>query len=211
MTLAGRYSFLWQPQGRIRCGCRRPGTVPAHRLDEYAGDYRHPGYGDLKVALQGTQLSFTYNGITTPLGHWHFETFNGLKAEDPAFKDMKLTFRTDVNGNVVGLAVPFEASLDDIYFAKKPDARLSDPAYLKTLLGSYTLASQTVTVGLKGGTLTFSIPGQPVYDLVPEVGGEFSLKVAKVVRLRFLEDAKGQVTGLEVSQPSGVYEYKRTK
>ena len=190
---------------------RRAGTVPAHKLDEYAGDYRHPGYGDLKVALKGTQLSFTYNGITTPLGHWHFETFNGLKAEDPAFKDMKLTFRTDVHGNVVGLAVPFEASLDDIYFAKKPDARLSDPAYLKTLLGSYTLASQTVTVGLKGGILMFSIPGQPVYDLVPEVGGEFSLKAAKVVRLRFLEDDKGRVTGLEVSQPSGVYEYKRTK
>ena len=68
-----------------------------------------------------------------------------------------------------------------------------------------------MTVGLKGGILMFSIPGQPVYDLVPEVGGEFSLKAAKIVRLRFLEDDKGRVTGLEVSQPSGVYEYKRTK
>jgi len=190
---------------------RRPGTSPAHKLEEYAGDYRHPGYGDLKVTLKGTQLGFTYNGITTPLSHWHYETFNGGKAEDPTFEDMKLTFRTDVNGNVVGVAVPFEASLDDIYFAKKPDARLSDPAYLKTLVGSYTLASQTVTVSLKGNVLTLFIPGQPVYDLVPEVGGEFSLKVAKVFRVRFLEDVKGQVTGLEVSQPGGVFEYKRTK
>ena len=190
---------------------RRPGTVPAHKLDEYVGDYRHPGYGDLKVTLKGTQLDFTYNVITTPLGHWHYETFNGGKAEDPTFKDMKLTFRTDVNGNVVGVAIPFEVSLDDIYFVKKPDARLSDPAYLKTLLGSYTLVSQTVTVSLKGDLLTLFIPGQPVYDLVPEVGGEFSLKVAKVVRVRFLEDAKGQVTGLEVSQPGGVFEYKRSK
>lgn len=190
---------------------RRPGTVPAHKLDEYVGDYRHPGYGDLKVTLKGIQLDFTYNVITTPLGHWHYETFNGGKAEDPTFKDMKLTFRTDVNGNVVGVAIPFEVSLDDIYFVKKPDARLSDPAYLKTLLGSYTLVSQTVTVSLKGDLLTLFIPGQPVYDLVPEVGGEFSLKVAKIVRVRFLEDAKGQVTGLEVSQPGGVLEYKRLK
>ena len=185
--------------------------MPAHKLDEYAGDYRHPGYGDLKVTLQGGKLGFVYNGIATPLAHWHYETFNGLKAEDPAFEDMKLTFRTDANGNVVGVAIPFEASVDDIYFVKKPDARLSDPAYLKTLLGAYALPTQTVTVGLKGDVLTLSIPGQPVYDLVPEVGGEFSLKVAKVVRLRFQEDAKGQVTGLEVSQPGGVYEYKRAK
>jgi len=190
---------------------RRPGTSPAHKLDEYAGEYRHPGYGDLKVTLKGTQLGFLYNDIATPLAHWHYETFNGGKSEDPTFEDMKLTFRTDVNGNVVGVAIPFEPSLDDIYFVKKPEARLSDPVYLKTLLGSYTLASQTVTVSMKGDTLTLFIPGQPVYDLVPEVGGEFSLKAAKVVRVRFLEDAKGQVTGAEVSQPGGVFEYKRSK
>jgi CubicO group peptidase (beta-lactamase class C family) len=190
---------------------RRPGTAPAHKLDEYAGDYIHPGYGDLKVTLKGTQLGFIYNSIGTPLAHWHYETFNGGKAEDPAFEDMKLTFRTDVNGNVVGVAIPFEPSLDDIYFDKKPDARLSDPAYLKSLVGAYTLASQTVTVSLKGNGLTIYVPGQPVYDLVPEVGGEFSLKQAKIVRVRFLEDAKAQVTGVEVSQPGGVFEYKRTK
>ena len=190
---------------------RRPGTSPAHKLDEYAGDYRHPGYGDLKVTLKGSQLGFIYNSIATPLAHWHYETFNGGKAEDPAFEDMKLTFRTDVNGNVVGVAVPFEPSLDDIYFDKKPDARLSDPAYLKSLVGAYTLASQTVTVSLKGNGLTIYVPGQPVYDLVPEVGGEFSLKQAKIIRVRFQEDAKGQVTGVEVSQPGGVFEYKRTK
>jgi len=190
---------------------RRPGTSPAHKLDEYAGDYRHPGYGDLKVTLKGSQLGFIYNSIATPLAHWHYETFNGGKAEDPAFEDMKLTFRTDVNGNVVGVAVPFEPSLDDIYFDKKPDARLSDPAYLKSLVGAYTLASQTVTVSLKGNGLTIYVPGQPVYDLVPEVGDEFSLKQAKIIRVRFQEDAKGQVTGVEVSQPGGVFEYKRTK
>jgi len=198
--------------GEKKATRRRPGTVPAHKLEEYAGAYRHAGYGDLEVRLEGGKLGFVYNAIATPLVHWHFETFSGGKAEDdPAFEDMKLTFRTDANGNVVGVAVPFEASVDDIYFAKKPDARLSDPAYLKKFLGSYAIATQTVTVGLKGDALTLSIPGQPLYDLVPEVGGEFSLKTAKVVRIRFLEDAKGQVTALEVSQPGGVFEYKRTK
>jgi CubicO group peptidase (beta-lactamase class C family) len=190
---------------------RRPGTVPAHKLEEYAGDYRHPGYGDLTVTLKGGQLGFVYNGIVTPLLHWHYETFNGGKADDPAFKDMKLTFRTDANGNVAGVAIPFEPAVDDIYFIKRPDARQSDPAYLKTLLGTYAIATQTITVGLKGAVLTVSLPGQPLYELVPEVGGEFSLKQVRAVRARFVEDAKGQVVALEVSQPGGVYEYKRTK
>ena len=47
--------------------------------------------------------------------------------------------------------------------------------------------------------------------MVPEIGGEFSLKEARVVRLRFVEGPKGEVTALEISQPGGVFEYKRVK
>jgi hypothetical protein len=53
-----------------------------------------------------------------------------------------------------------------------------------------------VASALKGNALTLSVPGQPVYDLVPEVGGEFSFKLVKVVRVRFVEDAKGQVSAV---------------
>lgn len=188
---------------------RRPGTTPSHKLEEYAGDYWHPGYGALEVELKEGRLRFTYNAITTPLEHWHFDTFNGLKTDDPTFQDMKLTFRTDVNGNVAALAVPFEPTLDEIVFTKKPEAKLSDSAYLKNVVGTYQLMRQTITVGLRGASLTLVLPGQPVYDLVPELGGEYSLKQAKVVSLRFIEDAKGLVTGLEINQPGGVFEAKR--
>jgi CubicO group peptidase (beta-lactamase class C family) len=190
---------------------RRPGTTPGHKLAEYAGDYWHPGYGALKVELKGTQLVFTYNAITTPLEHWHYETFNGLKTEDPTFEDMKLTFRTDVNGNVAAVAVPFEPTLDEIVFARKPEARLSDPEYLKKVSGKYELQGQTITVGVKGNGLTVTVPGQPVYDLVPELGGEYALKQVKTITLKFVEDAQGRVTGVELYQPNGVFEAKRIK
>jgi hypothetical protein len=190
---------------------RRPGTTPSHKLVEYAGDYWHPGYGVLKVEMKGPQLVFTYNAISTPLEHWHFETFNGLKTDDPTFEDMKLSFRTDVNGNVAAVAVPLEATLGDIVFTKKPDAKLSDPAYLNKVTGKYQLQSQTITVSLRGDSLTMVLPGQPVYDLVPELAGEFSLKQVKVINLKFMEDAKGQVTGIEIYQPGGVFEAKRIK
>ncbi|MCR4397251.1 MAG: DUF3471 domain-containing protein, partial [Candidatus Saccharicenans sp.] len=152
------------------------GTRPAHSLEEYAGTYVHPGYGEVKVTLKDKSLSFTYNGITTPLEHWHYETFNGLQAEDPTFKDMKLTFQTDVNGNVAAVAAPFEPTADLIVFQKKPDEKYYNPTFLKKFAGKFTLLDQVISVDLKGDILTMTVPGQPVYELVPVPGDEFTLK-----------------------------------
>ena len=69
---------------------RRPGTTPAHPLEEYAGDYEHPGYGIVKIELRDGKLIFIYNGIEAPLEHWHFEVFNASKnPKDPAFEDQE--------------------------------------------------------------------------------------------------------------------------
>jgi len=190
---------------------KKAGTTPAHALPEYTGDYFHPGYGDLKVFLENDKIHFTYNGITTPLEHWHFETFNGRRADDPTFEDMKLTFRTDVNGTVAGLEVPFEPTLDAMVFDKKPNAQLFDSAFLKKFVGKYQLATQTLTINLKGDRLTLYIPGQSELDLVPQVGDEFILKQVKIISLKFKVDSEGNVVALELFQPDGVYEAKRVK
>jgi len=188
-----------------------PGTKPAHPLADYAGAYFHPGYGDLTVNFSGGRLSFTYNGISTNLDHWHYETFNGVKISDPTFADFKLTFRTDVNGRVAGLSAPFEPTVDEIIFAKKPDARQSDPAFLQKYVGRYDLVGQTVTVSLRGNLLIAALPGDQLYELEPDLGGEFFLKQAKIVGVRFLVDDKGEVTSLEINQPDGVYAAKKLK
>ncbi len=190
---------------------RKPGTKPAHALEAYTGDYFHPGYGDLKVFQKNGEIAFVYNGITTPLEHWHYETFNGKRADDPTFENMKLTFRTDVNGNVAALEAPFEPTLEDIIFEKKPDARLFDPDYLRQFVGKYQLATQTLTISLKGDGLILYIPGRDGIDLVPQVGDEFVLKQVKIVSMRFKTDEKGDVVALELFQPDGVYEATRIK
>lgn len=188
---------------------QKSGTKPAHKIEEYVGDYEHPGYGEIKVFLKDKKLFFTYNGITTPLEHWHYETFNGGKADDPTFEDSKLTFRTDVKGNVAEIAAPFEPRTEEITFKKKPDARFFDPEYLKQFAGQYKLLSQAFTVNLKGSTLTLHVPGQPLYDLVPDLGGEFFLKQFKIISLRFIMDEQDNVTKFEISMPGGVYEAER--
>jgi len=185
------------------------GTQPAHKLADYAGIYEDSGYGKLEVGLKENMLFFAYNGITTPLDHWHYETFSGGEADDPTFEDMKLTFRTDVNGHVASVEAPFEPTTDEIVFMKKPDVRFFDPEYLQKFTGDYEIVSQKLAVSLKGDVLTLSAPGQPSVDLVPVLGGEFELKQIKVISLKFIEDEQGKVTGIEVYQPNGIYEAKR--
>ncbi|TFG79386.1 MAG: serine hydrolase [Chrysiogenales bacterium] len=186
-------------------------TRPAHSLNAYTGDYNHPGYGDLKVTLQAGKLAFTYNNISTPLEHWHYETFNGLKGTDPTFEDFKLLFRTDLNGRVNALEAQMESTLAAIVFEKKPAARLFDPAYLQKFTGRYSLVGRIATVSLKGNNLKMVLPGQPELDLVPGLDEEFTIKQAKVVSIRFKVDGKGAVIALETIQPNGIFEAKREK
>ena len=190
---------------------RQEGTKPAHEIKDYSGDFFHPGYGTLKVFVEEKQLHFIFNGISAPLEHWHYETFNSLKGEDPAFTDIKLTFRTDVNGFVSRLEVPFEPTLEAIVFEKKPAARLFDPAYLQQFVGQYQLVNQVISVNLKGSSLTAFIPGQREYDLVPGLGDEFTMKQVKVINIRFKIDDSGSVSGMDIIQPDGIYEAKRIK
>ncbi|HEY6554006.1 MAG TPA: serine hydrolase, partial [Vicinamibacteria bacterium] len=134
---------------------RKPGTKPAHKLEEYAGDYAHPAYSLLKVEVDGKRLKATYNHLSTPLEHWHYETWNAVKGGDhPALEDLKFLFETDMAGNVVAVKTPFEATLKDgITFTKKPDSRLSDAGYLARFVGDYDLNGETVSIQLAGNVL----------------------------------------------------------
>jgi hypothetical protein len=105
--------------------------------------------------------------------------------------------------------VPFEAAIKEIVFTKKPDARLYEAAYLKRFAGTYTLPGAPLTISLKGNALSVMIPGQPLYDLVPSLSGDFTLKQVQVVSLHFIADDKGNVTAAEIRQPGAVVTAKR--
>ncbi|NOX87905.1 MAG: serine hydrolase, partial [Calditrichaeota bacterium] len=183
---------------------RKKGTKPAHRLEEYAGDYEHPGYGLLSVRKVKDHLEFTFNDIKTPLEHWHYEVFNALKGEDDAFENMKLQFRTDLKGNVSAVEVPFEPSVKNIVFTKKPDSKMFDPEYLKQFIGDYDLAGRTISIDLVGNVLKLIVPGQPRYTLLPDLGNEFVLKEYSLLSIRFSFDEKGKVNALILDQPDGM-------
>jgi CubicO group peptidase (beta-lactamase class C family) len=201
-------------KGGLETFDRKKGTKPAHALEEYAGDYAHPAYGTISVSREGPAgLKATIHAIPMRLEHWHYETYRAV-LEDPALADEKMfvLFRTNTKGDVDALTMPLEAQTADIVFEKKPPARLSDPAFLKAVSGTYVLVDQpsvTVTVALEGDALTALVPGQPPYNLEPYRGTEFRFRELTGYSIRFLPDAKDVVDEILVIQPDGVYRGKR--
>ena len=189
---------------------RIQGTSPSHALAEYPGDYHHPGYGRLTIRLEENRLSALYNGIETPLEHWHYDVWNGARNEDdPTFEDIRFHFRSNADGVIDSVEAPFEPRLDPIVFDRLPDRQLSDPAYLERFVGVYLLQTQKVSIALSGATLTVTIPGQPMYSLEPEAGGRFVLAEVPLIKVGFSEDDAGNVTAVTFYQPNGVFEAQR--
>jgi len=188
---------------------RIAGTSPSHKLSDYVGDYEHPGYGALKVTLNGDKLETTFNKIVTPIEHWHYDTFSGGKAADGTFENMKYTFQADANGFIASIAAPFEAAVKEIVFVKKPDARLFDPAYLSRFAGDYNMLGQTISISIKGNSLVANLPGQPPLDLLPSLSGDFVIKQVQVVSLHFVSDDQGKINAVEIRQPGTVLTAKR--
>jgi CubicO group peptidase (beta-lactamase class C family) len=188
---------------------RKLHTKPAHALEEYAGEYEHPGYGVLKVEAGGDGLTVTFNNIVTPFEHWHYEVFSGLEnPQDRTFENLRIQFLSNLKGDVDRVAVPLEPAVSEIIFTKLPDSRLSDPSYLTRFTGVYELAGQEVTVAVQGKALTLTVPGQPLYELSADRNDEFNLKGVNGFSVRFATDAQGAMTAY-LNQPNGVFELKR--
>jgi hypothetical protein len=188
---------------------RMEGTQPSRKLENYAGTYQHSGYGEITVELGDGQLDFTYHDIKTPLEHWHYDVFNGMKAEDPVFQDMKLQFRSNLDGYISELLIPMEPRVDPIAFKKEPDKRLTDASYLEQFAGQYVIAGDTIMVSLAGNQLKMKVPGQPQYTLVPALGDQFKLKEYSLIAVSFKMNDEGRVEDMILDQPGGRYTTKR--
>jgi hypothetical protein len=195
---------------RAKKGTRKQDTQPAHPLAGYAGSYAHPGYGTLQVDLAEGKLSGTFNGITAPLVHWHYEVFAFAEGgNDFVLDERQILFETGFDGEIDGLRVAIEPLVPPVRFAREAEARMRDPAWLRQFVGDYLLAGQTCQVALKGNVLTAKLPGQPVYELLPRRGTTFDLKGLPAFRATFDVDEAGTVKALLSEQPSGVFRMPR--
>lgn len=164
---------------------RQPGTAPSLALDKYAGTYYDSLYGRATVAMEDGHLVARFGAFTGDMEHWHHDTFRAT-ARDKTLGKMYLTFGVNVMAEVDGFRLD---GVDGLLSEERPDFRRSQPpadstagitiaeADLHRFAGSYALQGQPLTIQIEviGGSLKATVPGQPVYTLVPESPLKFRL------------------------------------
>ena len=184
---------------------RVEGTSASHELADYAGKYEHPGYGELLVGFEDGALTVLFGPFDEALEHWHYDTFS---IGGGTLGSTKLTFETDAAGDIAGVTIPFEPSVAPIRFVPVGSDRLSDPEFLATLVGEYSLSGGKCTVSLSGRRLSVTVPAQPTYALEPHRGTSFRLRGLSGYSVEFvIED--DIVRALVFHQPNGVFRAER--
>ena len=185
---------------------QRTGTHPSHELAEYAGEYEHPAYGIVKIEYAKGALKIDYHGLGGVLTHFHYDVFEVPKDEGNPFSEEKVQFHSNLAGDIDSLGIPFESTLKDITFVKLGDRSMTQRTFLQPLTGDYQRGPMLAAVALKGDSaLTLTLPGQPVYNLVPVHGTKFNIKELNGYSVEFKGD------DLVFYQPSGTFSATRRK
>jgi hypothetical protein len=94
-------------------------TKPSHPLEDYAGNYEHPGYGVVSIKKEGDRLKCVFNSISFDVKHYHYDIF---EINDELFNTTeKVAFFTDNKGNISSLSVKLEDRVDPVIFIKVPE------------------------------------------------------------------------------------------
>jgi CubicO group peptidase (beta-lactamase class C family) len=179
-------------------------TKPSHPLDAYVGEYEHPAYGIISIelkdnALQGKHFSFDFK-----LDHWHYDVFK------PSDHLSKVTFLTNLKGDVDQLSTVLEAAVAPIIFTRKPSEAMKDPKFLAQFQGTYELRGTALTVSLKGDALFVERSGQPAAELIPYKGTEFTIKGREGSSVKFILE-NGVVTEMVMGSQYGSVRGKKVK
>jgi CubicO group peptidase (beta-lactamase class C family) len=101
-------------QEREELSRRHLDTHPSRELAAYQGNYDHPAYGRIRVALEGDGLRWHWNNFSGLLVHYHYDTFNLPLVECPsgtstvpipALTDTHVVFTLDTAGRVARMKV----------------------------------------------------------------------------------------------------------
>ncbi len=188
---------------------RKPDTRPSHPLEDYAGDYEHPGYGRAAVTVQDGQLRLSYYSLDLPLTHCHYDVFEG--EYEPLEMKLKAVFTADQDGSIASLSLPLEPLVKPIVFARLPSQAMKQRDFLDRLAGDYEMMGVAATVAVQGqDTLVVILPGQPLYELTPVEGTRFNVKGLTGFAVEFKLGEAGAAVESVFHQPNGAFAARRT-
>jgi CubicO group peptidase (beta-lactamase class C family) len=191
---------------------RQLNTKPTHPLEDYAGEYAHPGYGTLSIEKGGDGIKARYNGRDFTVTHYHYDVFNLRDPEEPEGSAAKATFGLDLKGNVMTVSVQLEPTVKDIVFTRQPEKKMTERSFLEKFVGQYELQGQVFTIQIRGeNTLIAVVAGQPEMELVPYKGTEFTIKNAPNAAIEFILDAAGVAVEARLKQGGAVLSAPKKK
>lgn len=186
-----------------------PDTKPSRSLDEYLGNYFHPGYGAHSIIRNENSLKLRIGTQILELTHYHYDTFQVYFERFDARE--LLTFHSESSGDIESFTIRIEARLPPIRFIRLPDEHLSDPDFLKKMEGRYEFFGREVEISLRENVLLFKMPGTSVIELEPVHGMRFRQKGSDVMSITFDSEENGVISGFKVSQLANVIPGKRIK
>ena len=95
-------------------------TTPSHAIDDYAGTYQHPSYGEIAISRERSKLRLNFMSESEELEHWHYDVWrvvDDTSRMQPA-NGMKLQFRSDVDGKIVSVETVLETAVAPSVFVR---------------------------------------------------------------------------------------------
>ncbi|HEY8781921.1 MAG TPA: serine hydrolase [Mucilaginibacter sp.] len=198
---------------KIATAIHNPAT---HALADFAGSYKNPAYGTLKLTVKNDSLFAKTVGQTIWLRHSNYDIFD-IFDKDPKDgidtsenSDLKIQFHMNLAGDIDGLESLFEAGVKPVLFTKAIEAKPVTLAELQKYIGEYTLAGITAKVYVKDDkTLFLLVPGQPDYEMVPMGNDKFAMKTLSGYYLQFGPISATKITEATFIQPNGSFKAAR--
>lgn len=194
---------------------KKEGTKPSHELKDYAGEYSNKGYGTIKLISRNDSLFASLPRNTYWLKHYHYDVFEPYEVKEAIADtteniEMLFNFTTNTGGDISGLHIAMEPTLDPLFFKKIPETVELEKEKLETYTGEYELMGSVITVYLKGSNKLFAnIPGQPEYELLAVGDNTFMIKGLEGYSVEFAADGDNNIHEMKFIQPNGTFVAKR--
>ncbi len=193
---------------------QKKGTKPSHLLIEYAGTYSHPGYGSFELNFERDSLFAKFGEELNYVQHFHYDVFEPFSIEDGKIDTTRspilLTFSTNASGEIDGVSIPMEPTVDPIKFKRTPKEIEVTAADLEPYVGKYELAGTEIKVYIKDENVLYVfVPGQPEYELLATGKHKFAFKILEGFSVEFIEADDGSINAVKFNQPNGIFTANR--
>ncbi len=192
-------------EARGKAGTDRTlGTTPSHSLADYVGEYAHPVYGILKIAMKDNNLQFNFGKINLSLNHFHYDRFD--TPNDERYGKRSVNFLTNPQGDIDQAAMSISET-EEIFTRQ---AETLDSQLLTRLAGTYATATDIkFEIVIKDDNFLYIVvPGQPEEKLIPYKNLTFRVQRFSDMIFEFVIENE-RVEALKQKDPSGEYTLKR--